>query len=177
MSKLIVDSDLDMGAFNILLDATQTVDGEDVGVKLVTKTRNIFLPADSFYRVAGSLTFKDHYAGYDFDGAAEELFGNFRVPADYSSGGVLKVWVIAQAAAEGSCNIKTAHCSAGEAHTIHTNDAAGVAVSGVTVGTLYVSTILTFTNLVAADIIGLEFEWVSGDFFVLGMEFSYTANF
>ena len=145
--------------------------------KHTDRTRTIFIGVDAFYRVGSSVTFKDHYAGYDFDGAAEELFGNVVIPEDYASGGILKAMVIAQAAAAGTCNIKTAHAANSEAHnTTHTDDAAGVVVSGVTFGHVYISTILSLTNLTAGDILGFEFEWVSGDWFVLGLMFEYTAE-
>ena len=42
MSKLIVDSDLDMGAHNITLGAGQLVDGRDVGNNLVLNTPGDF---------------------------------------------------------------------------------------------------------------------------------------
>ena len=141
------------------------------------RTRNVFIPSESLHAVGCTKTTKDHYSVIDMDGAGEKVYCNLPVPKDYASGGVLKAYVIAQAAAAGTCNMRSAHGGHDEAHqATHTNDADAVTISGSTINDIYVNTMLTLTNLAIDDVIGCELAWVSGDFGIVCIVFEYTAD-
>ena len=126
----------------------------------------------------------DYVGAIMTDGVLKRAHGNFTVPNDYVSGGVLTVVVIPKATGDVGNQLEFSHAANGELCNTHTASNTITYEAVVDDKVEILSNTLSFTSLATGDVVGCLFiRWgnnasdtVNAAVYCLGFIFSYTAN-
>ena len=134
-----------------------------------------FYGANEGQRVNATKSALNHYATVLMDAAGERIYLNVIVPPDYASLPKLKI-VYSRITAEPIADHYLTWAAADEAIPTHSEDKLNLTYTSCnTNGDIGVMDIgMTFANLTAGDIVGIEIRHGTNNFHILGVIFEYT---